>query len=527
MFDAVILAGGRTNSLLSRHSEEKYEAMIEIQNKPMVSYVAEALRQSSQIRRIYVAGPAKQLAGCPLPSSTKVVEGGASVIDTANLAFAALSQENITENKKVKEKILIATSDIPLLTAESIDDFLEKSLKTEADVYYPVISKKTYENLLPESRRTYVRLKEGLFTGGNIFLANPQVLSGCAKIAESIIAKRKNPFKLCAASAGNHAQGVAYAALLAGIKATIVMPRNAPLAKIVATKGYGAEVILAGGVYDEAFEKAEEIHKEQGQTFIHAFNDETVIAGQGTVGLEIMQDLADIEAIVVPVGGGGLLAGILMAVKETSPHIKVYGVQSQGAKAMYVSKKAQAICREEAKTFADGIAVKMPGDITFPIIEKYADDIVTVDDEHIANTILMLLERSKLMVEGAGAVGLAAVLDNKIPHTPKGRIVSIISGGNVDVNFIATIIERGLVKAGRRVRLLTDMSDKPGSLKNLLAIVAELQANVLAISHDRAGSRVLLGQALVELSLETRDALHTEQIIVVLKKEGYNVEVVG
>jgi threonine dehydratase len=328
-----------------------------------------------------------------------------------------------------------------------------------------------------------------------------------------------------AASAGNHAQGVAYGAKRAGIKATIVMPEIAPLAKITATRGYGAEVVLAGGVYDEAYSRAVELQAENGQTFIHAFNDPAVIAGQGTIGLEILQDLEDVDAVVVPVGGGGMIAGIAVAVKEMAPHVKVYGVQAQGAPAMYMSKKAHAIkTTKDAETFADGIAVKIPGDVTFGLIDTYVDDIVVIDDEAIANTILMLLERAKLMVEGAGAISLAAVLNDKIPA--KGKIVSVISGGNVDVNFISRIIERGLVKAGRRVRLQTVVVDRPGSLQRLLSNIARLQANVLYVSHDRVERHVPLGQAVVEIGLETRDVLHTEHIMASLRHEGYTVEII-
>lgn len=328
-----------------------------------------------------------------------------------------------------------------------------------------------------------------------------------------------------AASAGNHAQGVAYGAGQAGIKATIVMPEIAPLAKITATRGYGAEVVLAGGVYDESFKKALELQAQTGQTFIHAFDDPAVIAGQGTIGLEILQDLEEVDAVVVPIGGGGLIAGIAVAVKELAPRVKVYGVQAQGAPAMYMSKKAHAIkTTKEAETFADGIAVKVPGDITFSLIDKYVDDIVVVDDEAIASTILMLLERAKLMVEGAGAISLAAALNDKIPA--KGKVVSVISGGNVDVNFISRIIERGLVKAGRRVCLQTIVVDRPGNLQRLLASVAQAQANVLYVSHDRVERHVPLGQAVVEIGLETKDVLHTEQIMVSLRHEGYNVEII-
>ena len=328
-----------------------------------------------------------------------------------------------------------------------------------------------------------------------------------------------------AASAGNHAQGVAYAARMSKTKATIVMPETAPLAKIMATRGYGAEVVLSGAVYDDAFNKATEIQQRSGQTFIHAYNDREVIIGQGTVGLEILQALEDVSAIVVPIGGGGLIAGLATAIKESAPHVKVYGVQAQGAPAMFMSKRAHSIkTTPDAVTMADGIAVKTPGELTFSIIDKYVDDIVVVDDEAIANTILMLLERAKMMVEGAGAVSLAAILNGIIPA--RGKIVSVISGGNIDVNFISRIIERGLVKAGRRIKISTLINDRPGVLQSLLTIIAKSKANVINVYHDRVERNVPIGQAVVEISLETRDALHTEEILANLRQESYSARII-
>lgn len=328
-----------------------------------------------------------------------------------------------------------------------------------------------------------------------------------------------------AASAGNHAQGVAYAATAADIKATIVMPEAAPLAKVVATRGYGAEVVLSGTVYDEAFQKATQIQHESGQTFIHAFNDLAVMAGQGTIGLEILEDLPDVSAIVAPIGGGGLTAGIAAAVKEAAPHVKIYGVQAKGAPAMYMSKQAHSVkTTPDAVTMADGIAVKVPGDLTFSVIDHYVDDIFVVDDEATASAILMLLERAKLMVEGAGAVSVAAVLSGLIPV--KGKVAVVVSGGNIDVNFISRIIERGLVKAGRRVKISTYIMDRPGELQRLLAIIAQSKANVIHVWHDRVERNVPIGQAVVEVSLETRDALHTDAILSGLRKNGYHVEMI-
>jgi len=325
-----------------------------------------------------------------------------------------------------------------------------------------------------------------------------------------------------AASAGNHAQGVAYAARHAGIRSVIVMPETAPLSKVSATRGYGAEVVLAGSSYDEAYARAKELEAEEGLTFVHAFNDPAVMAGQGTIGLEILRQLPEIEAVVVPIGGGGLISGVATAIKEMAPHIKVYGVQAEGADAMARSKTADRLIQTAgASTIADGIAVKTPGDLTFEVIRKYVDGIVTIDDEAIASAILMLLERAKLVVEGAGAIGLAALLHGKIPS--QGSVACLISGGNIDVNFIARIIERGLVKAGRRVILTTRVIDRPGSLQKLLASIAASRGNVLYVHHDRIQHDVPLGQAKVQVSLETRDTEHTREILDALQREGYEV----
>ena len=349
-------------------------------------------------------------------------------------------------------------------------------------------------------------------------------LRGAYNKIQSLTAEEKGK-GVIAASAGNHAQGVAYAASLAGIKATIVMPEVAPLAKVIATRGYQAEVILSGLVYDDAYEKAINIQQESGQVFIHAFNDPYVIAGQGTIGLEILQALDDVSAVVVPIGGGGLSAGIALAIKEKAPHVKVYGVQAKGAPSMYISKQQHMLKRTpDAVTIADGIAVKAPGDITFALIERYLDDIVVVDDEAIASTILMLLERAKMMVEGAGAVSLAALLNHLLPVS--GKVVSVISGGNIDVNFISRIIERGLVKAGRRIKIITRVVDRPGALTRLLTIIANLRANVIHVYHDRVERNVPLGQAVVEVSMETQDVMHTELILSSLRQEGYTVELI-
>ncbi|KKM09310.1 threonine dehydratase [Clostridiales bacterium PH28_bin88] len=327
-----------------------------------------------------------------------------------------------------------------------------------------------------------------------------------------------------AASAGNHAQGVAYAAAQAGIKASVVMPVGAPVSKVMATKGYGARVILAGEGYDAAYRRAVELQQETGATFVHAFDDQAVIAGQGTIGLEILEVLPELEAVVVPVGGGGLISGVATAIKTLKPDVKILGVQADGAASMAVSVREGAI-RElpQAGTIADGIAVKRPGSLTFSIIQGLVDDIVTVPDEDITTAILMLLERSKMIAEGAGAVALAALLTGRLGLSGK-RVAAIVSGGNIDVHVISQIIERGLVKAGRFVSMRTVLLDRPGALGRLLSLVASAQANVISITHDRTKPNVPIRQAEVVLSLETRDSEHINQIMELLVREGYCVE---
>ena len=336
------------------------------------------------------------------------------------------------------------------------------------------------------------------------------------------LGKKEAKQGVIAASAGNHAQGVAFAASHAGIRSVIVMPETAPLSKVAATRGYGAEVVLSGTSYDEAYARAREIGNQQGLTFVHAFNDLQVMAGQGTLGLELLEELPEISTVVVPIGGGGLISGVATAIKELMPRVKVIGVQASGADAMARSKRAGKLTpTESATTIADGIAVKSPGDLTFEVIDRYVDEIVTVDDEAIAEAILMLLERAKLVVEGAGAIGLAALLGEKIKSA--GPVACVISGGNIDVNFIARIIERGLVKTGRRVIITTRVLDRPGSLQRLLAAIATNRGNVLYVHHDRIQHDVPLGQAKVQVSLETRDEAHTQEILAALTAEGYCV----
>ncbi|NLI12825.1 threonine ammonia-lyase [Pelotomaculum propionicicum] len=330
-----------------------------------------------------------------------------------------------------------------------------------------------------------------------------------------------------AASAGNHAQGVAYAAGRAGLRCTVIMPEGAPISKVMATRGYGAEVILAGGGYDEAFQYAVELQAKSGAVLVHSFNDPEVIAGQGTIALELLEQLPEIEAILAPVGGGGLIAGIAFVIKKIKPSVRIIGVQALGAPSMFLSFKEGKLtgCRHTC-TFADGIAVRQPGDLAFSIIKKHVDEMFTVDDEEIASSVLMLLERSKIMVEGAGAVGLAALIHKKT-GLKSAKTVVLLSGGNIDVNILSIIIERGLIKTGRYARLRVMVTDQPGNLRRLLGAVAEARANVISVSHDRIKPGIPLKQAEVILALETRNRDHLEQIITSLAGIGYAAEIIS
>lgn len=331
---------------------------------------------------------------------------------------------------------------------------------------------------------------------------------------------------IIASSAGNHAQGTALAGTLFGLPATIVMPKTAPLSKVKATRSYGANVVLHGTVYDEAFAEAQRIQAEQQLTFIHPFNDPLVIAGQGTIGLEILEDLPDVEAVVVPIGGGGLIAGIALAVKQVRPQVKVIGVQTKNMPSM-----AQAVAQNKivtcngSPTIADGIAVKTPGDMTFEIIQHYVDDIVTVDEEEIASAILLLLERVKTIAEGAGAVAAAAVL-NRLQGYSSRKIAAVISGGNLDVNMMARIINKGMAKSGRKAVFNMIIPDKPGSLCRILQLTAETGANVLNVTHHRESRNVPLGYATVELELETADQEQIDAIKERMEQHQYCVNIV-
>jgi threonine dehydratase len=327
-----------------------------------------------------------------------------------------------------------------------------------------------------------------------------------------------------AASAGNHAQAVAYHATKRGIKAQICMPLTTPLVKVSATRGYGAEVILVGANYDEACEEAVRRSKQHGLTFIHPFDDEAVIAGQGTLGLEMLEQHADLDALVIPVGGGGLIAGIACAVKETNPKIKVIGVQSARIASMKAAyDKNEIVTLPANKTIADGIAVRSAGTLTFPMVRKYVDEIVTVDEEEIASAILQLLEKEKMLAEGAGAATTAALLNKKTPNHGK-KLGVLVSAGNIDVSLLSLIIRRGLVKDGRLVRLRIHLPDHPGALEKLARVIADQKANIVETMYDRAYYGVVLGDAVIDITMETRGPEHVADLTAALEASGYAFE---
>ena len=326
-----------------------------------------------------------------------------------------------------------------------------------------------------------------------------------------------------ACSAGNHAQGVALAATKSKIKSIICLPDGAPISKVEATKAYGAEVCLVPGVYDDAYQKALQLKEEKGYTFIHPFNDENVIAGQGTIGLELLDQLPDLDAVIVPIGGGGLISGVAFALKQLNPKVKVYGVQAQGAASMFNSIQDNQIeCLESVSTIADGIAVKEPGDLTFELVNKYVDDIVTVNDDEISTAILTLMEQQKLVVEGAGAVAVAAVLFDKLPLKDK-KVACLLSGGNIDVTILSRVIKRGLIMTGRSAQLMIELIDKPGQLKGVADIIAALGGNVTSIHHERANEGQDVNGCFLRIILETKNQDHIDEITSALKDAGYHL----
>ncbi|WP_340098561.1 threonine ammonia-lyase [Salinibaculum salinum] len=328
------------------------------------------------------------------------------------------------------------------------------------------------------------------------------------------------------ASAGNHAQGVALAATRMGVDSKVVMPENAPISKVKATRSYGAEVVLEGVDYSAAAEYAHQLEAEEGRYYLHAFDDEMVMAGQGTIGLEIIEDLPSVETVVVPIGGGGLISGIATALKGKDPDVRVVGVQAEGASSVAQSlQKGERIELDAVDTIADGIATRTVGERTFEVIQERVDEVVTVSDDEIAVALTTLLERGKTLVEGAGAVPLAALMFEKFDYDDGETIVPALCGGNIDMNTLTTVIVRGLVETGRYLRFRTILEDRPGALEELVGIIADHGANIYVIQHDRTSRDVAMNDAEVELDVETRGPDHVEELVTALEAAGYKVDV--
>ncbi len=379
------------------------------------------------------------------------------------------------------------------------------------------------------ARKTDLILSKTILEGNEIYLKSENLqITGSFKLRGayykiSKLSEEQKKKGIIACSAGNHAQGVALAAQKNKIKASIFIPATAPISKVEATRKYGAEIKLIDGVYDDAYKAACEFQKETNGEFIHPFDDEDVIAGQGTIGLEILEQLPDVEAVIVPIGGGGLISGIAFAIKQLKPSCKVYGVQAKGAGSMYSSFiNKQILELPVVHTFADGTAVKRPGNITFDYCQKFVDDIVTVSDDEIASAILTLMEKQKLVAEGAGALSVAAAMFDKLPIADK-KTACIVSGGNIDVNILSRVINRGLLKTGRLSHLTIELLDKPGQLKDVSAIIADYGANVIRVRHNQGGENTDINDCFLKISMETKNARHFEEIQEALINKGYKI----
>lgn len=375
-----------------------------------------------------------------------------------------------------------------------------------------------------ESSKTFSQM-----SGGEIYLKyENQQKTGSFKIrgASNKIAalvERGEIKSAVASSAGNHAQGVAYASHVHGIPATIVMPKSTPIAKVSATEGYGAKVVLYGDCYDDAYNKAVEIQEKEGATFLHPFDDIEVMAGQGTIGIEILEDLPTVDMVIVPAGGGGLLSGVAACIKQINPRIQIVGVQAEGAPAICRSfHEKKMVVTDTATTIADGIAVKAPGTNTMEIINKYVDDMVTVSDAEISEAILLLLERTKQVVEPAGATPLAAVLNGKVDVKGK-KVACVLSGGNIDVSFIQRIIDLGLVTRERKLKFQTTLLDIPGSLEHLSKVLSEASANIIMVQYDRWSADLDPNEAIIHIACEVGGKEHGERVVKLLEKNGYTV----
>ncbi len=392
-----------------------------------------------------------------------------------------------------------------------------EKVKQAANTLKSVIRKTDliYSSALSKDNEIYLKAENLQVTGSF------KVRGAYAKIAN--LTNERKAKGIIACSAGNHAQGVALSAQKSGIKSTIFIPSTAPISKIEATRKYGANIELVDGVYDDAYNAACKYQEESGAEFIHPFDDEDVIAGQGTIGLEILEQCPNVDAVIVPIGGGGLISGIAYTIKQLKPSCKVYGVQAQGAGSMFHSIEAnERIELSKVSTFADGTAVKIPGKNTFELCRNYVDKIVTVTDDEIATAILTLMENQKLVAEGAGALSVAAVIFKKFPLDGK-KAVCVVSGGNIDVNILSRVINRGLLRAGRLCDLTIEMLDKPGQLKEVSQIIADLGANVIRVHHVQGGEGTDINDCYLKISMETKHLRHFCEIKHALTKAGYNV----
>jgi threonine dehydratase len=379
-----------------------------------------------------------------------------------------------------------------------------------------------------QKSRTFSKL-----TGNNIFLkleslqktGSFKVRGALAKV--SMLSEEQKKYGVIAASAGNHAQGVAYAASRNNISCTIIMPQDASPAKVAATKSYGAKVILQGSGYEEAWIAAQEIAKKESRTIIHAFDDAQVIAGQGTIGLELLEDLPDLNQVYIPIGGGGLAAGTAIAIKSKKPHVRIIGVESRAFPAMKESLAKGSLQNIKAGyTIADGISVKSPGELTYKIATKYIDEVMLVDDSSIVKTMFLLMERAKLVIEPSGAASLAYLLSNS--HLKKDEnIVSLLSGGNIDMYLLGQVVAKGLMHMGRMLKIFIQLPDKPGALKTVVDGIAELSVNIVEVEHDRLSANISAGTAGVYLSLEMEDETHAERLIEFLRIKGIQFRVVS
>jgi threonine dehydratase len=409
-----------------------------------------------------------------------------------------------------------ATSVIPAVAAISLDDVLAARERLRGSIYYsPCPHSLTLST--QTGQEIYLKLENLQMTGS---FKERGALNRIAMLTPEQASRG-----VIAASAGNHAQGVAYHATKRGIRALIVMPLATPLVKVTATRGFGAEVLLHGANYDEACDEATRLAAEQNLTFIHPFDDPAVMAGQGTIGLELLEQIPELEAVVVPIGGGGLIGGIACAIKQSKPSVRIIGVQTARLPSMQIAiEQGQPVTIEPSTTIADGIAVRRAGDVNFPVVQQYVDEIVTVDEDEIASSILVLLEREKTLAEGAGATALAALLQKKTSLSARplpAHTAVLVCGGNIDVTLLSRIIERGLVQDGRMIRLRIHLLDKPGALAELTALMAKYRANIVDTLYNRAYYGVNLGDTTIDITLETRGREQVEELLAALDTGGY------